>query len=333
MIPLQEQGWQSQPWQWQLSHAVRDSETLLTALDLPASSSKSDFPVLVPWPYLAAMTPGDPNDPLLRQVLPVDEEQVVVNGYGPDPLDEHDKTPVKGVLHKYHGRILVIATGVCAVHCRYCFRRHFPYDDFRVSRTDWQNIAGYVRSQPDIREVILSGGDPLVANDQLLSWVAQQFASIPHVDTLRLHTRLPVVIPQRVCLELLDWIGESRLKIVVVIHANHGNEITDDVADAMHHLHQTGATLLNQSVLLKNINDRADLLTDLSWRLFHAGVLPYYLHLLDPVEGAHHFDVPESDGRDLVQEMSQRLPGYLVPKLVREKPGAGAKESISLTTN
>lgn len=332
MIPLQEQGWQSQPWQWQLSHAVRDSETLLTALALPAAANGSDFPVLVPWPYLSAMAPGDPNDPLLRQVLPVAEEQRHVSGYVADPLFEQDQTPVKGVLHKYHGRVLVITTGTCAVHCRYCFRRHFPYETFRVSRSDWQDIVSYIRSQPDVREVILSGGDPLIASDQMLSWIAQQLSTIPHVDTLRLHTRLPVVIPQRVCPELVDWIVASRLKIVVVIHANHANEVTRDVTRAVGQLRSAGVTLLNQSVLLKDINDHVDDLSDLSQRLFDAGVLPYYLHLLDPVAGAHHFDVPERTGQNLVKQLSQRLPGYLVPKLVREVPGAAAKETISLTS-
>ena len=178
----------------------------------------------------------------------------------------------------------------------------------------------------------MSGGDPLVANDQLLSWIAHQLASIDHVDTLRLHTRLPVVVPQRVCQELVEWISKTTLKVVVVIHANHANEMTQQVTDAAHRLTRAGATLLNQSVLLKDINDDADDLSDLSRRLFHAGVLPYYLHLLDPVTGTHHFDVPADDGRDLLTEMSRKLPGYLVPKLVRELPGAGAKESIPLNS-
>lgn len=332
MIPLREHGWQSQPWQWHLSHAVRDSETLLTALRLPSSSVDTPFPVLVPWPYLAAMTPGDPDDPLLRQVLPLRDELDVVVGYVTDPLDEQTKAPIKGVLHKYEGRVLVITTAACAIHCRYCFRRHFPYDTFRVNKSDWQNIVGYIRSKPDIREVILSGGDHLVANDKLLSWIAHQLASIDHVDTLRLHTRLPVVVPQRVCPELVEWISKTTLKVVVVIHANHANEITQQVTDAAHRLTRAGTILLNQSVLLKDINDDVDNLSDLSRRLFHAGVLPYYLHLLDPVTGTHHFEVPADDGRDLLTEMSRKLPGYLVPKLVRELPGAGAKESIPLNS-
>ena len=326
MIPLTDLSWQSRPWQWLLGNSVTDITQLVGALGLPDMAVASDFPVLVPLPYLSRIEPGNPNDPLLLQVLPTHAELAGPPGYVEDPLDEQMHSPLPGLLHKYHGRVLVVVSGACGINCRYCFRRHFPYQDFQPDTARWQDIARYIVGDPSINEVILSGGDPLVLSDKRLAWIAGLLAGIDHVETLRIHTRLPIVIPQRVCDALVGWLKESRLRVVVVMHSNHPRELDDEVAAACRRLAQAGATLLNQSVLLKGVNDDTDTLVELSRRLSRVGVLPYYLHLLDPVKGAAHFEVEESVARRLVSEAANRLPGYLVPRLVREVPGAPAKQ-------
>ena len=325
MIPLTDLSWQSRPWQWLLGNAVTDINELVSVLGLPAVSLTTDFPVLVPLPWLARIEAGNPNDPLLLQVLPRDAEGRDVSGFLADPLQEQGASPVSGLLHKYHGRVLIVVSGACAVNCRYCFRRHFPYQDFKPSTADWREIAGYVAADDSITEVILSGGDPLVLSDKRLAWIVDMMSGIEHLSTLRVHTRLPVVIPQRVCESMVSWIESSPLKIVIVIHANHPREIDGSVAAALARLTAAGATLLNQSVLLRDINDSPEVLCALSRRLFEAGVMPYYLHLLDPVRGAAHFDVAEDEARYLMTEVASRLPGYLVPRLVREVPGEAFK--------
>lgn len=332
MIAFNHVGWQSHSWQWLLRHAITDINDLVSLLGIPAESVVNPFPLRVPLPFVARMLKGDPNDPLLRQVLPVVAEGTEAPGYTLDPLQESGFSATTGLLHKYHGRVLAIVTGACAVNCRYCFRRHFPYEEFRPDLAQWDKIFDYVRADPSISEVILSGGDPLVLSDSRLAGIERRLAEIPHLTTLRIHTRLPVVIPQRICDALTTWIGASRLKIVVVIHANHANEIDEDVGQAMERLRAVGVTLLNQSVLLRGVNDSADALANLSLRLFGAGVLPYYLHALDPVAGAAHFAVPESKMSELMIDLGARLPGYLVPRLVREIPGANAKTPYPLLT-
>lgn len=280
------------------------------------------FPLRVPRPFVARMRPGDPADPLLRQVLPLDAECAEVEGFGPDPLAEtRDGTP-GGLLHKYHGRALVISTSVCAVHCRYCFRRHFPYAE---RRADTDAILAHFRRDPGLVEAILSGGDPLSLSDDKLAALVAELEAIPHLRRLRIHTRQPVVLPSRVDDRLLGWLRATRLEKVIVLHVNHANEIDDEVAAAAAALRSTGAVLLNQSVLLRGVNDSVDAQCALSERLFEAGVMPYYLHLLDPVQGAAHFDVPEAEALRLFAGMQTRLPGYLVPRLARETPGAAAK--------
>lgn len=280
------------------------------------------FPLRVPRPFVARMRPGDPADPLLRQVLPLDAECAEVEGFGPDPLAEtRDGTP-GGLLHKYHGRALVISTSVCAVHCRYCFRRHFPYAE---QRADTDAILARFQRDPVLKEAILSGGDPLSMSDDKLAALVAQLEAIPHLRRLRIHTRQPVVLPSRVDDRLLGWLRATRLEKVIVLHVNHANEIDDEVAAAAAALRSTGAVLLNQSVLLRGVNDSVDAQCALSERLFEAGMMPYYLHLLDPVQGAAHFDVPESEALRLFAGMQARLPGYLVPRLARETPGAPAK--------
>lgn len=326
MIPLTDLSWQSRPWQWLLGNAITDINELVGILNLPQVPVDTAFPVRVPLPYLHRMERGDPADPLLLQVLPSGAENLDLPGFVDDPLDESSSSPLPGLLHKYRSRVLVVTSGACAIHCRYCFRRHFPYQSFQPDTMRWEEISAYVREDPSIKEVILSGGDPLVFSDQRLQWIEGMISATSHVDTLRLHTRLPIVIPQRVCDALLRWIEASRLKIVMVMHSNHARELDEDVGTAMSRLSRAGVTILNQSVLLRGVNDSADALEALSRRLFETGVMPYYLHLLDPVRGAAHFEVPEKEARELVDEVARRVPGYLVPRLVREVPGEAFKQ-------
>jgi L-lysine 2,3-aminomutase len=274
------------------------------------------------------MRRGDPHDPLLRQVLPLGAELVAAPGFSVDPVGDRDALRAPGVLHKYQGRVLLTATGACAVHCRYCFRRHFPYAQANASAEHWQAALDYVATNPDVREVILSGGDPLTLSDRRLAEFVQALEACAHVERLRLHTRLPVVLPERVTPELLAWLANTRLQTVVVIHANHAREIDDNVRLACARLRDSGATLLNQSVLLRGVNDSVEALATLSETLFAAGVLPYYLHLLDRVQGAAHFEVEDATARQLLAELNAGLPGYLVPRLVRELPGAPGKALI-----
>lgn len=321
-------------WQEQLAGAVTSPGQLLTMLQLspgllsPALKACQEFGLRVPHAYINRMEPGNPQDPLLRQVLPVGEECEHVEGFALDPLAEQSQNPAGGVIHKYYGRLLLIVSGACGVNCRFCFRRHFPYQDNRLDRDSWSSAMEYIRSDQSIREVILSGGDPLASSDRRLEKIATELNRIDHVETLRIHTRLPIVLPDRVTDDLVRWFAGQRLQPVMVIHANHANELDDSVRDAMYRLRQAGVTLLNQTVLLRGVNDGSSALIELSEALFKAGVLPYYLHLLDPVHGAAHFDVPEADAKRLVKQMMDSCPGYLVPKLVREIPGRPGKTWI-----
>ncbi|WP_290796684.1 EF-P beta-lysylation protein EpmB [Halomonas sp.] len=321
-------------WQAQLAGAIRDPAELCRRLGLNeawrpgAEAGHALFEVRVPEAFLSRMRPNDPADPLLRQVLPLGEEALPTPGYVNDPLEEAAHTPARGLIHKYAGRVLLITSPACAVNCRYCFRRHFPYGDNSPSRAQWEATLDHLRSDPTIVEAILSGGDPLAASDRQLAWLVERLGAIPHLKRLRIHTRLPVVIPDRVDDALLEWLGATRLQTVVVLHINHANEIDDAVADACERLKAAGVTLLNQSVLLRGVNDRVDALAALSERLFEAGVLPYYLHVLDPVAGAAHFDVPDEEARGLVAGLRDMLPGFLVPKLVREIPGGASKTPL-----
>ena len=282
----------------------------------------------VPEAYLSRIAHGDINDPLLRQVLPLSEETLSPAGYVLDPLEESEHRPAKGLIHKYAGRVLLIASPTCAINCRYCFRRHFPYSDNSPSRAQWQEALGYLRDDSTIHEAILSGGDPLAASDRQLAWLVEQLENIPHLKRLRIHTRLPVVIPDRINEDLLGWLGTTRLQKVVVLHINHANEIDQAVVDACTRLKQAGATLLNQSVLLRDVNDNVTALAALSERLLEAGILPYYLHVLDPVQGAAHFDVADNEARELVSQLRAHLPGFLMPRLVREIPGKESKTPL-----
>lgn len=323
-------------WQQELARAINSPETLLSELGLPldllpgARSGAQLFNVRVPYPYLTRITYGDPRDPLLRQVLPLDEETVVSPGFVTDPLNEADHTPQQGLIRKYRSRALLMVTGTCAINCRYCFRRHFPYADHRQSPDARSAALETLHASPEINEVIFSGGDPLAVNDRRLADWARDLAAIPHLKRLRIHTRLPVVIPQRIDDAFIQWFGGNRLQKVLVVHINHAREIDQAVRDAMQRLREAGVTLLNQSVILKGVNDSVEALRDLSETLFDAGILPYYLHAFDPVQGAAHFDVSDAEARALVRELLSQLPGFLVPKLVREVPGEASKTPLEL---
>lgn len=322
-------------WQQLLAEAVSDPADLLQRLALPAAllpaarRAAALFPLRVPLPYLARMRPNDPADPLLRQVLPLDAECHRHAGYSTDPLAESAVQPVPGLLKKYHGRALLIATGACAVHCRYCFRRHFPYADSHTGGSRLEPALTAIAADPGIGEVILSGGDPLSLSDRRLAELAGRLAAIDHIHTLRIHSRLPVVLPQRVDGDLLAWLRHLPLRKVLVLHSNHPAELDSTVGAALAALTAAGVTLLNQAVLLRGVNDDADTLAALSTALHAAGALPYYLHLLDRVQGAAHFDVPQARGETLIADLRRRLPGYLVPRLVRETPGADGKTVIA----
>lgn len=271
------------------------------------------------------MRKGDPDDPLLRQVMPTADEDRDVPGYTHDPVADHDAVRRPGLLHKYHGRVLLLTTGACAVHCRYCFRQHFPYGDSNPLKRNWDAVMDYIAADRDIREVILSGGDPLTLADSRLAALAGELSAVPHVARLRIHTRLPVVLPERVDDALLAWLGAVPLNTVMVIHANHGNEIDGRVRGALLELKRTGVTLLNQAVLLRGVNDNTGALAQLSESLFEAGVLPYYLHMLDKTTGTVQFEVADATARALMASLRETLPGYLVPRLVREEAGAPGK--------
>lgn len=322
-------------WQHALKDAIRDPRELCRLLRLPAEFEAAAlraarlFPLFAPRGFVARMRPGDPRDPLLRQVLPVADEEAEVPGFTTDPLGECGVQRAPGLLEKYAGRVLMVTTGACAVHCRYCFRRHFPYQETPRSLAGWQPALDQIAADPSIREVLLSGGDPLTLVDDLLSQLASRFAEILHLARIRIHTRLPIVVPQRVNDELLAWLTGTRLKPIVVVHANHPAEIDSGVAASLERLIQHGVPVLNQSVLLRGINDEASVLIELSERLIDLGVMPYYLHQLDRVAGAAHFNVPEETGHAIIKQMRSRLPGYAVPRFVREVEGAANKIVLS----
>jgi len=321
-------------WQRLLQASVKSVDELLRLLEIDPAALKirplaTDFPLRVPPGFVSRMARGDSNDPLLRQVLPLPEEARATSGYGCDPLDEQAHMAAPGLLHKYHGRALLTLTGACAINCRYCFRRHFPYSEANPVSDNLERALAYLRQHPDITEIILSGGDPLMLPDTRLRPLAMQLAEIPQLQTLRIHTRLPVVLPERVDADLISWLRAVPLKVVMVMHCNHANEIDPAVQQAMRQLAQAGVTLLNQSVLLRGINDDAASLIRLSEALFTAGILPYYLHQLDKVQGAAHFAVDDARALSLAAEMSAALPGYLVPRLVREHPGNPGKTPLA----
>ena len=318
-----------------MAEAITDPARLLSSLGLEGHALAADldsvapgFPLRVPRAYLSRIRPGDPHDPLLRQVLPSPEESRSSPGFCADPVGDQESMAAPGLIAKYTGRTLLITTAACAIHCRYCFRRHFPYAEAHVSGERWQGALAYLRAHPQVAEVILSGGDPLCLNDRHLRAMAQDLCTIPHLRYMRIHSRLPVVVPSRIDEQLVGWMAQSRLRMVIVIHVNHPNEMDEAVDRAIGRLRAIGVSVFNQSVLLRGVNDRVETLVELSERLFAAGVMPYYLHLLDRVEGASHFEVPDEQALAVYDQLRRRLPGYLVPRLVRDQAGAAFKQIV-----
>ena len=322
-------------WRTSLGRAIRDPDELISRLELPESlregarRSAELFPLLVPESYLRRMHKGDATDPLLRQVLPLAAESLETAGFSPDPVHDLKARKAPGLLHKYEGRALLIATGTCAVHCRYCFRRHYPYKEEPRRREDWQPALQAITDDKSLSEIILSGGDPLVLSDAKLEDLISQLRAISHIQRIRIHTRLPIVLPDRVTPELLRILTDERDAIcVMVVHANHPQELVDDCAEALRQLVRGGIPTLNQAVLLRGVNEDADVQQQLSERLLQLGVIPYYLHQLDRVQGAAHFEVPISEGVGLIETLRNRLPGYAVPRYVQEQPGAMSKTPV-----
>ena len=329
-----EEGERSTDWRRSLSDAVRDPAELLEILKLPgellpaAKAAAEAFPLVAPRSYVRRMRVGDPADPLLRQVLPLVDELGENNGLVLDPVGDAESRIAPGLLQKYEGRALLITTGVCAVHCRYCFRRHYPYGDEPRRLDDWRPAIEALCADNSIHEAILSGGDPLVLTDARLAALVERLESIPHLKRLRIHSRLPIVLPDRVTPGLIDLLRDSRLQPVMVVHANHAQELQDDCADALRLLVRSGIPTLNQAVLLAGVNDSVEALAELCESLGNLGVIPYYLHQLDRVAGGGHFEVPEGRGLELVAALRTRLSGYLIPRYVREIAGEVSKTPL-----
>ncbi|ALB69268.1 EF-P beta-lysylation protein EpmB [Cronobacter muytjensii] len=323
-------------WLSQLADVITDPDELLHLLNidtdeelLAGRDARRLFALRVPRAFVARMEKGNPQDPLLRQVLTSREEFVAAPGFTTDPLEEQNSV-VPGLLHKYHNRALLLVKGGCAVNCRYCFRRHFPYADNQGNKRNWQAALDYIAAHPELDEIIFSGGDPLMAKDNELEWLVARLEAIPHLKRLRIHSRLPIVIPARITDGLVRLLGETRLQVLLVNHINHAQEIDDAFRAGMAKLRAAGVTLLNQSVLLKGVNDNAATLAALSNALFDAGVMPYYLHVLDKVQGAAHFMVSDDKARAIMRELLSLVSGYLVPKLAREIGGEPSKTPLDL---
>lgn len=319
------------PWEQMLREMITDPLELLSLLKLSPEQigwqDYKDFPLRVTKSFVERMKKGDPHDPLLRQVLPLNQESHLSPQYSLDPLQEKAFNPVPGLLHKYPSRVLLTLTSSCAVHCRYCFRRYFPYTENNPGR-QWQKILNYLNQHPKIIEVILSGGDPLMASNQTIGLFLKELTAISHIQLVRIHTRLPIMIPQRINSELVSILGQSRFRVTMVYHINHPAEIVSAIGKGVCLLRQQGITVLNQSVLLQGINDEIKILKQLSLALFEAGILPYYVHMLDLVQGIQHFSVPLQHAKKLQQALREQLPGYLVPKFVQEQAYAACKTSI-----
>lgn len=320
-------------WQLELKNAVTNYSELFKLLDLESQELSQQiinqkFPLLVTRSFIKRMRHKDINDPLLLQILPSLQETTIANNYLDDPLQEKNFNIMPGLIHKYFGRVLILGSKSCAINCRYCFRKHFPYNSNIASGINLVNIINYIKADNSIQEVILSGGDPLLAPNNYFKKLLDQLNLIKHINTIRIHSRIPIVLPSRLEKEFIDILLSYRFNIVLVIHSNHPNEINQEVADAFKILNNTRIALLNQSVLLKNINDNADVLANLSRKLFAIGVLPYYLHMLDKVNGAVHFEVSLEQAKKIFYNLSTKLPGYLLPRLVAEQSGAKSKTLI-----
>jgi EF-P beta-lysylation protein EpmB len=327
-------------WVRELANSLSDPGELFRQLEIPnrdwpmarAGSAGLDtrpFPLKVPHSFVQRMETGNIHDPLLRQVLPLNEESEIAHGYSPDPLGEHS-TGQPGLLHKYRNRAVLTVKSGCAIHCRYCFRRHFPYAENNGSLSAWQSGLAYIRAHTELNELILSGGDPLMATDNELEWLIAEIGTISHIKRLRIHSRLPVVIPSRVTRDLCRILSATRLQALMVTHVNHANEIDDELKRSFSALKHAGVTLLNQAVLLRGVNDSAESQVTLQDTLFDAGVLPYYLHLLDKVQGAAHYHVSDRRAREIMAQVMTKVSGYLVPRLTREIGGRSCKIPLDL---
>ena len=323
-----------QSWQKQLANAYRQPSELLKALDLPIDATHfseqacQQFSLLAPQAYVDKIEKGNWHDPLLRQILPLNDEMQIVDGFHFDPVGDAEAMVGEGVLHKYQGRVLLVTTGACAIHCRYCFRRHFPYADANAAKDNWAKSLIYLAENKRIEEVILSGGDPLVLSDQKLQNLCEQITAIPHVKRLRIHTRLPIVLPDRINQDFLQWFEKLDCQKIIVLHVNHAQELGVDVSKVLSDLFAINTLLLNQSVLLRGVNDSVLALSQLSESLIENQVMPYYLHLLDRVQGAAHFEVSSKEATMLIQQLRQQLPGYMIPKLVQEIAGQPSKQPV-----
>ena len=323
-------------WIFELANVVTDIKKLYRclnldpeAISLPMLQARKQFPLRVPMAFINRMKKGDSQDPLLLQVLCDEKELINVAGFSEDPLEEQNNT-IPGLLHKYHNRALLMTKTACAINCRYCFRRHFPYHDNQGTKKNLGAALAYIASHPELDEIILSGGDPLMAKDHEMAFLITELEKIPHIKRLRIHSRFAVVIPNRITSELCRLFAKTRLQIVLVTHINHPNEIDDNVTNAIKRLKEHQVTVLNQSVLLKKVNDDADVLACLSNKLFSIGILPYYIHLLDKVQGAAHFLVDDDNAKQIMRQLAKNVSGYLVPKLAREIGGEKSKRVIAI---
>jgi len=325
---------QTKIWQQDLADGFSNIEEICNYLNISHvakefTTTASTFPLRVPREFVDRMEKGNLNDPLLKQILPLKDEYITAPGFINDPVGDMDSMTETGVIHKYYGRVLLITTGSCAINCRYCFRRNFPYNDAQLSTKKNSIAINYIKKQQDISEVILSGGDPLLLNDQKIIELIQQIDSIPHIKRIRIHSRIPIVLPSRITTEFCNKLSLIKKDLVLVVHSNHSNELNTQVKLACKKLKNANITLLNQAVLLKGINDNVDQLCALHEKLFSFNILPYYLHLLDKAAGTAHFEVSQDIAISLINQLKKVLPGYLVPKLVREQAGASNKTIIT----
>jgi len=321
-------------WQQELAEGFNNINEICEYLNITQLSKKfieanSNFPLRVPRGFVDRMEKNNINDPLLKQILPIKSESLETLGFTYDPVGDIESIAETGIIHKYHGRVLVITTGSCAINCRYCFRRNFPYDDYQLTTTKHLKAINYIESHQDISEVILSGGDPLLLSDQKLMGFIHKLESIPHIKRIRIHSRIPIVLPSRITTKLCDELSAIKKDLILVVHSNHANELNQQVKLACERLKNANITLLNQAVLLKGINDSADQLCALHEKLFTFHIMPYYLHLLDKAVGTAHFEVSQDDGIHLMNQIKRVLPGYLVPKFVKEQAGAANKIIIA----
>ena len=319
-------------WRSDLNDAFRDCRTLIDHLGLDPDSLHTlnlNYPFLVPRAYAAKIKPEESEDPLLKQVLPTDQELELAKGFSSDPVGDEEAEIVPGLLKKYACRVLILTTSACAVHCRFCFRRVLLKSTQSACQGQVLSALGHLEKLTDVNEVILSGGDPLMLADETLGQILTALNALPHIRSIRIHTRIPTVLPSRIQMPLVELIASSKKQIVLVSHVNHPQELGADTAWALDALRHAGAVLLNQSVLLRGVNDHASTLIQLSRALIRSGVVPYYLHQLDRVQGTHHFEVPVDQGVKIVQEMRAKCAGYLVPRYVREVPGEASKSPLT----